>query len=584
MTLSPQWLDQLRDRTALSKLIGRTVKLQKAGREYKACCPFHNEKTPSFTVNDEKGFYHCFGCGAHGDAISWMTEQRGLGFMDAVKELAASANMEVPAPDPKAAARQERRATWHDVMAAAERAFADALAGVAGARAREYLANRGIDGALIERFGLGFAPDRRDAIAKALSDFDEAQLIECGLLIAVDDRAPYDRFRGRVMIPIRDARGRTIAFGGRLLDAGEPKYLNSPDTPLFDKGRTLYNLDVAATAARQRDRLIVVEGYMDVIACARAGIDNAVAPLGTALTEEQIERAWKLADTPTLCFDGDAAGQRAARRAVERVLPILRPGKSLAIVSLPAGQDPDDLLQSAGKQSLVETLDRSAPLHAFLWHQLRREAGANPGPDARAALLAELEQTADRIAHRQLASEYRRTFRQLFYDSFGFRGKAAGGGVVPTPATARRDRHSLVFEALLTGLARYPELIHERFEQLLAISVGDEELAALRDDLLHAAMEGNTIALDRLSGNRGNQLGYAFLSPATPADDARAELMMLIDAIVAEQENITSASANAAAIGDEMTAEQFERYRIRIVARNAARQKLQDRLDDDRGP
>ncbi len=252
MTLSPQWLDELRARTLLSALVGKTIKITKAGREFKGCCPFHNEKTPSFYVNDDKGFYHCFGCSAHGDAIRWMTDQRGLGFMDAVKELAQAAGMEVPAGDPRAAERAERANSLYDVMTAAADWFAEQLQGIEGAEARAYLAKRGITPATIKTFGLGFAPDARGKLKTALAHFGEDRLIESGLLISVEEKESYDRFRGRLMIPIRDPRGRVIAFGGRILGAGEPKYLNSPDTPLFDKGRTLYNLDLAGPVSRKR--------------------------------------------------------------------------------------------------------------------------------------------------------------------------------------------------------------------------------------------------------------------------------------------------------------------------------------------
>src|SRR5918993_1670422 len=314
MTLSPQWLDELRARTQLSSLIAPSVKLIKAGREFKACCPFHQEKTPSFTVNDEKGFYHCFGCGAHGDAIRFLTDARGMQFMDAVKELAAKAGMEVPAPDPRARDQAERAAGLTDVMSAVQQWFAEQLQGIEGAEAREYLAKRGIDAAAIDRFGLGLAPPGRTKLKTALASLGEEPLVETGMLIKPDANdsggggETYDRFRGRLMIPIRDARGRVIAFGGRILGQGEPKSLNSPDTPLFDKGRTLYNLDLAAPATRSARRLTVVEGYMDVIALDRAGIAEAVAPNGTAVTEAQLERMWRLDPNPILCFDGDSAG------------------------------------------------------------------------------------------------------------------------------------------------------------------------------------------------------------------------------------------------------------------------------------
>ena len=264
MTLTPQWLDELRARTTLSALLGRSMKLTKAGREYKGCCPFHNEKTPSFYVNDEKGFYHCFGCSAHGDAIRWMTDQRGLSFMDAVKELAEGAGMQLPAPDPKAAAKAERANSLYDVMAAAQQWFVTQYQGLEGAAARAYCERRGLSAETIKTFGIGFAPDSRGKLKDALKQFGEDKLVEAGLLISVDGKDPYDRFRGRLMIPIRDPRGRVIAFGGRILGAGEPKYLNSPDTPLFDKGRTLYNLDRASAASRASGRVIVVEGSMSI--------------------------------------------------------------------------------------------------------------------------------------------------------------------------------------------------------------------------------------------------------------------------------------------------------------------------------
>lgn len=271
MSLTPQFLDELRARTSLSALIGKTVKLQKAGREYKGCCPFHNEKTPSFYVNDDKGFYHCFGCSAHGDAIRWMTDQRGLPFIDAVKELAQVAGLEMPAQDRRAAQKAERAKGLHDAMADAANWFSEQLGGLSGGDARALLERRRVTPETARAFGLGFAPDSRGKLKAALADYGDPALIECGLLIKVDGKDPYDRFRGRLMIPIRDARGRVIAFGGRIIGEGEPKYLNSPDTPLFDKGRTLYNLDRAAAAVRKSGRVLVVEGYMDVIALAGPG-------------------------------------------------------------------------------------------------------------------------------------------------------------------------------------------------------------------------------------------------------------------------------------------------------------------------
>ncbi len=413
MALSPQWLDELRTRVTLSSLIGRTLRIQKAGREFRGCCPFHNEKTPSFYVNDDKGFYHCFGCGAHGDAIRWMTDQRGLPFMDAIKELAQEAGMEVPAPDPRAAKAAENRASLHDVMAAAQQFFIDQLASQQGAEARRYLEQRGISAALARDYGFGFAPDERQALKSALSGYDEPMRIEAGLRIAVEGKDPYDRFRGRLMLPIQDARGRVIAFGGRIIGAGEPKYLNSPDTPLFDKGRTLFNLHRAAPASRSSNRVIVVEGYMDVVALAGAGFAEAVAPLGTALTEHQLDRLWKLAERPILCFDGDSAGQRAAMRAMLRALPLLRPGYSLAIATLPAGLDPDDLVKRDGPAAMEKLLMSAKPLVDQLW-EAERDAAPLATPEDKAGLKARLMTHVDTILDVDIKSLYRRELLDRF--------------------------------------------------------------------------------------------------------------------------------------------------------------------------
>ncbi|VVT15157.1 DNA primase [Erythrobacter sp. EC-HK427] len=413
--LTPQWLDELKSRITLSSLVQKTVNLQRAGREWKACCPFHNEATPSFYVNDQKGFYHCFGCQAHGSAIDWMIEQRGLQFMDAVKELAAEAGMEVPAPDPRAAERAEKRASLHDVMQAAQDWFVARLASDEGVGARRYLEKRGLSQRMIEQFGFGYAPDDKLAIKQALSQFDEAMLVEAGLLIAVDDKLPYARFRGRLMLPIQDARGRVIAFGGRILESrdGIAKYLNSPDTPLFDKGRTLYNIHRAGAASRKTERVIAVEGYMDVIALAQAGFEDVVAPMGTALTETQVELLWRMADKPVLCFDGDAAGQRAAMRAAERTLPLLRPGHSLQIVQLPAGLDPDDLVKQRGAAAMETLLARPKSLLDLIWEH-EREAQPLTSPEDKAGLKERLLDHVAAIQHPDIKSLYKRELLDLY--------------------------------------------------------------------------------------------------------------------------------------------------------------------------
>src|SRR4051812_35895010 len=473
MSLSPQFLDELRARTLLSVLIGRTTKLQKAGREFRACCPFHNEKSPSFYVNDDKAFYHCFGCGAHGDAIRWMTDQRGLPFMDAVKELAQTAGMEMPAMDPRAAEKAEQSKGLHDVMKAAADWFETQLSGLDGGDAVALLKKRGVSDSARRDFGLGFAPDSRGKLRTALRDFGDAMLIEAGLLISVEDKEPYDRFRGRLMIPIRDPRGRTIAFGGRIIGEGEPKYLNSPETPLFDKGRSLYNLDRAAPASRKSGRVLVVEGYMDVIALAQAGFGEAVAPLGTALTEAQLERLWRLTDVPILCFDGDSAGQKAAIRAALRALPGLAPGRSLRFVTLPEGQDPDDLVRARGPAAFEALLEKPESLVDRLWGH---EHAAEPldTPEQRAGLKRRLMTHAETIADPDVRHEYQAEFRRRIDDLFArpqrdftprqFTPRKPGTKWVPPlpPATSQAkavraagiDR--LLAKAVLAGLIRHP--------------------------------------------------------------------------------------------------------------------------------
>lgn len=513
MALTPQWLDELRSRVTLSALIGRTVKVTKAGREFKACCPFHNEKTPSFTINDEKGFYHCFGCSAHGDAIRWMTDQRGLSFMDAIKELAAEAGMEVPAPDPQSAQRAEKANNLYDVMTAAQDWFVAQLQGVDGAGARAYLEKRGLSAKTINEFGFGFAPDNRTALKTALKQFGDPMLVEAGLLIAVDDKAPYDRFRGRLMIPILDPRGRVIAFGGRILGEGEPKYLNSPDTPLFDKGRTLYNLDKCSPASRQTRRVIVVEGYMDVIAIAQAGFADAVAPLGTALTEQQIQMLWRMTEKPLLCFDGDAAGQKAALRAAVRALPLLKPGHSLQFVTLPEGQDPDDLVKKSGPKALAALLEASEPLVERLW---RSEVAAGPldTPEDRAGLKQRLGAHMANITDAEIRRHYADAFRERFDNLFAAKPRAP---FVPGNKGPKRDwrkpqilppgaetksfnakSSDFLVQGVLGALLRSPALIQRHHEALSDFVPTDANHAKLLGAMLDASFAQESLDTDAL--------------------------------------------------------------------------------------
>ncbi|MCJ7422323.1 DNA primase [Sphingomicrobium astaxanthinifaciens] len=603
MSLPPSFLDELRARTRVSAVVGNDVKLLKAGKEYKACCPFHDEKTPSFYVNDQKGFYHCFGCGAHGDAISYLVDGRGMGFMDAVKELAAKAGMEVPAPDPRAQQRAERRAGLVDVTEAAADWYEEQLAGIEGAGARAYLDKRGLSAAIIKRFRLGFAPDDRGRLKRALDRFGVPKLVESGMLINPEDgnREPYDRFRGRLMIPIRDPRGRVIAFGGRILGDGEPKYLNSPETPLFDKGRQLYNLDRAQAAARKAGRVIVVEGYMDVIGLDAAGIGEAVAPLGTALTEDQLRLLWRLTPAPILCFDGDAAGQRAAIRAAERALPLLGPDHSLSFVELPAGQDPDDVVRAGGRAAFEALLEAPEPLVERLW---RHEVAAGPldTPEQRAGLKQRLFDHARAIQNPGLSQLYRDDWLARF-DRLVGRERGGGGGpgggqrkpwkknkdgrwVPPAPpvgAAARRlSADGIVphlLEALLIGYARHPQRLLEDAEDLVRLELSDPRLAALREKLLDAAFSAESLdpgtllpilADERLDSPSRPLMGYSFVKPDADRAQAAHDLSATLETILAAAEIESALEAATERLEREFSDEAFgEQQRLLGLRRDA---------------
>lgn len=564
MSLTPQWLDELRARITLSAVVSRTTRLTKAGHEFKACCPFHNEKSPSFTVNDAKGFYHCFGCGAHGDAIRWMTDQRGLSFMDAVRELAAEAGMEVPAPDPRAARQAEQQAGLHEVLAAAQAFFRSQLDSAAGARAQAYLATRGFDAHTVERFGFGYAPAGRQTLKAELAQFAEPLLIEAGMRIAVDGKEPYDRFRDRLTMPIHDARGRVIGFAARILGADKtdaPKYLNSPDTPLFDKGRSLFNLHRAGPASRHSGRIVVVEGQMDVVALAAAGIADAVAPMGTALTERQLEMLWRLVENPILCFDGDSAGQRAAMRAVTRALPLLRPAHSLKIVRMPAGLDPDDLIKRDGPQALDALLGAPQDLLGMLWEH-ERDLLPLASPEDKAGLKARLMAHVDTIADKDIQALYRRDLLDRF-SAFAFPhrenrswqprnpGQRRGHGASPgasrrsDPAQLARLRKSTgsrdaLAAAVISGLLRFPAELARHGDALAHAQLGDPRFAALVEaldsgELLETARLGTILAARGLAPPASDDyaaLRFGFLVDGTSPEQARADLDQAVGLLV----------------------------------------------------
>ena len=367
--LIPQdFIDDLVARADVVEVIGRRIQLKKAGREFKACCPFHEEKTPSFTVSPNKGFYHCFGCGAHGTAVSFLMDFDHMSFVEAIESLASSMGVDVPRNESDKPAR--RYDELFSLMAEVEKGWQKELRD--DTNAVDYLKNRGIDGATAQRFGIGFAADGWSALLDKHGKSDEAidRLLAAGLIIRKDNGRHYDRFRDRIMFPIRDARGRCIGFGGRTLGDGEPKYLNSPETVLFHKGRELYGLWEARQALRKIDRLVVVEGYMDVVALARHGIDFSVATLGTATTDEHLNRLFRLSDHVAFCFDGDRAGQKAAWRALETALPHIREGRQVRFVFLPDGHDPDTFVNEFGADAFIKSLDNGVAMSDYLIGEL----------------------------------------------------------------------------------------------------------------------------------------------------------------------------------------------------------------------
>src|SRR5262245_54539649 len=419
MRFTPQFLDELRARLPVSEVVGRRVKLQKAGREWKGLSPFNKEKTPSFFVNDQKQAWFDFSSGKNGSIFDFVMLTDGVEFPEAVERLAAMAGVPLPKFSREEEAREEKRKTLHDVMELAAKFFEAQLAARTGAKARGYLADRALDPATQLKFRMGYAPGERFALKEHLGEqgVPVPDMVEAGLLIAGDDiPVPYDRFRDRVMFPIHDFRGRIIAFGGRALQADAPaKYLNSPETPLFHKGSNLYNGFAARTAVHDGAQLIVVEGYVDVIAMVTAGYPATVAPLGTALTEEQLGILWKMADEPILCFDGDKAGQRAAYRAADLALPRLRPGKSLRFALLPEGQDPDDLVRSGGRDAAADVLSGARPLAEMLWTR-EVEAASLDTPERRAALEAKLNDLVRNIGDEAVRKYYQQDFTARLRD------------------------------------------------------------------------------------------------------------------------------------------------------------------------
>ena len=610
MALPPNFLDELRARTPLPALIGRKTRVTKSGRQWKACCPFHGEKTPSFYIYDDH--FHCFGCGAHGDAIAFVMQADGASFPEAVERLAGEAGLEVPKATPQQAKREAQQRDLHAVLEAASEAFQRRLRLPEGRAGLDYLLRRGLSEETIRRFGLGWSGGGRGALAADLKPLgiEIRQLVEAGLMREGEgDGPPADLFFNRVMFPIRDRRGRLVSFGGRVLGDGQPKYVNGPETALFSKRRNLYGVELAREAAfRGKARVIVAEGYMDVIALHQAGFEGAVAPLGTALTEEQLQELWRMVPEPVLCFDGDAAGIRAAARSAELALPLISTEHMLAFVTLPAGEDPDSVTKKGGPGAFQALLDAAKPLSGVLYDML---AARNPGttPESRAALRHELEGAAAQITDKALGSEYRKLLIDRFYEAGrrpreqrAFQPAAGRGGdwkkggrgppALNLPAPGIDAAHSARERArcLLAITLAHPWLLPETEEALhqLDLPAGSEEAALCAgilgwfgqsEALEAAALQAQLEAVAPQALAWAQRPAVRLASPeAQPADVSRAwwHFFGFLRGESALQEDFEAAQRDWIASNDTLSQNRMLRLREALMA-----QRRGDMDDED---
>ncbi|ODT70023.1 MAG: DNA primase [Pelagibacterium sp. SCN 63-23] len=615
MRFSDQFLDEIRQRLPITQVVGEHVlwdkrKSQPGKGDMWACCPFHAEKSPSFHADDRRGIYHCFGCGASGDHFRFLTEKAGMSFPEAVEKLAGMAGVPMPARDVRTEQREAAQKTLIDVMELATKYFEAALAHNIGARARGYLFERGVSPASQQRFRLGFAPDSRNGLKEhlAANGVSAQAMIDTGLVSSRDgDPLTYDRFRNRVMFPISDFRGRVIAFGGRAMSPDVPaKYLNSPETQLFSKRQTLYNGHSARGAARDGASVVVVEGYLDVIAAVSAGFEGSVAPLGTALTEEHVQLLWRMSDNPVLCFDGDKAGLKAAERAADLILPHLKPGKSVKIATLPEGQDPDDLIKAQGRGAFAEVIEKARSLSDMVWSF--ETGGLVPeAPEERAALQARLRERANAIQDATVRFHYAQAFDEKLkaffaplrqggreawrggrpsYGQSGAYGYPARGTprlvVSDTLRNSRLLRSGTVADAspreatIILTLVNHPALVEDKFEALASLdcetpvaqkALGDILALAVRhhdisaDDLRAAlGVRGHGPALERMNETLVRQ-GVWQMGPEIALVDAETGLSHALALHNKKVQLNRELKAAEAALGEDPSEETFERLR-----------------------
>ena len=620
MRFSDQFLDEIRQRLPITQVVGEHViwdkrKSQPGRGDMWACCPFHGEKSPSFHADDHRGIYHCFGCGVSGDHFKFLIEKAGMSFPEAVEKLAGMAGVPMPARDERQEKREAEQRTLTDVMELATKYFEAALSHNIGARARGYLLERGVSAQSQTRFRIGFAPDSRNGLKEHLAQngVSAQDMIDTGLVVhGADIPVPYDRFRNRVMFPIMDFRGRVIAFGGRALSADVPaKYLNSPETPLFSKRQTLYNGQSARQAARDGKTIIVVEGYLDVIAAVSAGFEGTVAPLGTAMTEEHLQLLWRMSEAPVLCFDGDKAGLKAAERTADLVMPHLKPGFTVKIATLPDGLDPDDLIKAQGRQAFADVIDKARSLSDVIWSM--ETGGLVPeAPEERAALQARMRERANSIQDSSVRFHYAQAFdeklkaffaptRQGRFEPRGGRpaygqGKSYGqsgaygfpGRGTPRLVVSDTLRNSRLLKpsatadatpreaAIIVSMVNHPALVEDKFEQLaaldfetpaaqkvlgeiLAIVVRHHDISAA--DLMSAlGVRGYGEALDRMTRVLSQQ-GVWQITAETAQIDAETGLSHALALHNKKVQLNKELKAAEAALGEDPSEETFERLR-----------------------
>jgi len=581
------FIDELKTRVRLSDVVGRKVKLKKQGKAWVGLSPFTTEKTPSFYVHDTEGFFKCFSSGIGGDVIKFVQETERMAFMEAVEKLAEEVGMSLPKATPEAKEVYDRRLRLYEACEAACQFYESNLRGQNGG---EYLQGRGLYVEAWGRHRLGFAPDEWRALLDHLGQkgFSKSEVIEAGLAVQKEGgKEPYDRFRGRVIFPIEDAQGRVIAFGGRGLQPdAKPKYLNSSDTALFHKGSILYRYKRAREALGHGEGggLIVCEGYMDAIALTEAGFGHAVAPLGTALTEDQLALLWRVGPEPVLCFDGDAAGKRAAYRSIDRALPFLEPGKSLFFTLLPDGLDPDDVIRQRGRQVMADMLGAAMPLSELLWLR-ERDLDAVDTPERQAGLELRLKQAANVIRHSGVQSAYERDLRRRMNDYFWQMRSARRGKAAPSKLKAEAKVRGL---GLIVRAIDNPELIERGGELLAGAHFPNEDICALRDvifDLIHAdlALDREAVSAHLEKSGRTRALELLKNYPTAPpidADGAQGRDWL----IALEQHNASDGSDEDGMIhaGDDATASlsAWKRHHLQVAERRALRARVNEAAEE----